>query len=59
MVHNEVWGCAETLPMIVLWLEIHGVFKRFFQLFDSITSDVTTYNVGFFKLTAHDLSNSS
>ena len=25
----------------------------------SVTSDVTTYNVGFFKPTAHDLSNSS
>ena len=57
--HSEVWGYAETLPMIVLWLEIHGVFWRFFLLFDSVTFDVTTYNVGFFKLTAHDLSNSS
>ena len=57
--HSEVWGYAETLPMIVLWLEIHGVIWRFFLLFDSVTSDVTTYNVGFFKLTAHDLSNSS
>ena len=57
--HSEVWGYAETLPMIVLWLEVHGVFWRFFLLFDSVTFDVTTYNVGFFKLTAHDLSNSS
>ena len=40
---------------IVLWLEIHGVFFRFFLLFDSVTSAVTTYNVGFFKPTAHDL----
>ena len=44
---------------IVLWLEIHGVFLGFFLLFDSVTSVVTTYNVGFFKPTAHDLSNSS
>ena len=45
--------------MIVLWLEIHGVFLRFFLLLDSVTSAVTTYNVGFFKPTVHDLSNSS
>ena len=45
--------------MIVLWLEIHGVFLRFFLLFDSVTSAVTTYNVGFFKPTAHDLSYSN
>ena len=41
--------------MIVLWLEIHGVFLRFFLLFDSVTSTVTTYNVGVLKPTAHDL----
>ena len=41
--------------MIVLWLEIHGVFLRFFLLLDA----VTTYNVGVFKPAAHDLSNSS
>ena len=40
--------------VIALWLEIHGVFLRFFLLFDSVTSAVTTYNVGFFKPTAHD-----
>ena len=40
--------------MIVLWLEIHGVFLRFFLLFDSVTSAVTTYNVGVFEPTAHD-----
>ena len=45
--------------MIVLWLEIQGVFFRFFLLFDSVTSAVTIYNVGFFKPTSHDLSNSS
>ena len=45
--------------MIVLWLEIHGVFLRFFLLFDSVTSAVTTYNVGVYKPTAHDLGNSS
>ena len=45
--------------MIVLRLEIHGIFLRFFQLFDSVTSAVTTYNVGVFKPTANDLSNSS
>ena len=45
--------------MIVLWLEIHGVFLRFFLLFDLVTSAVTTYNVGFFKPTGYDLSNSS
>ena len=44
--------------MIVLWLKIHGVFFRFFPLFDVVTSAVTTY-VGFFKPTAHDLNNSS
>ena len=41
--------------MIVFWLETHGVFLRFFQLFDSITSAVTTDRVGFFKPTAHVL----
>ena len=45
--------------MIVLWLEIHGLFLRFFLLFDSVNSAITTNNVGFFKPTAHDLSNSS
>ena len=45
--------------MIVLWLEIHGVVLIFFLLFDSVTFAVTTYNVGVFKPTAHDLSNSS
>ena len=45
--------------MIVLRLEIHGVFLRFFLLFDSVTSALTTYNVGFFKPTSNDLSNSS
>ena len=45
--------------MIVLWLEIYGVFLRFFQLFDSVTSAVTTYNVGFFKPTARDRGKSS
>ena len=45
--------------VIVLWLEIHGVFFRFFLLFGTVTSAVTTYSVGFFKPTAHDLSNSS
>ena len=46
--------------MIVLWLEVHGVFLSFFLLFDSVTSAVTTYNVGFFKASsAYDLSNSS
>ena len=45
--------------MIVLWLELHGVFLRFFLLYDSVTSGVTTNNVGVFKPTAHDLSNSS
>ena len=45
--------------MIVLWLEIHGVFLRFFLLFDSVTSAVTTYNVCVYKPTAHDLGNSS
>ena len=43
--------------MIVLCLEIHGVFSRLFPLFDSVTSAVTTYNVGFFKPNSHDLSN--
>ena len=38
--------------MIVLWLEIHGVFLRFFLLFDSVTSAAITHNVGFFKPTA-------
>ena len=45
--------------MIALWLKMHGVFLRFSLLFDSVTFAVTTYNVGFFKLTDHDLSNSS
>ena len=45
--------------IFVLWLEIHGVFLRFFLLFDSVTSAVTSYNVGFFKPTGHDLSYSS
>ena len=45
--------------MIVLWLEIHNVFLRFFVLCDSVTTAVTTYNVGVFTPTAHDLSNSS
>ena len=45
--------------MIVLWLEIHGVFLRFFLLFDLVTSAVTTYNLGFFKPTGYDLSNFS
>ena len=45
--------------MIVLWLEIHGVFFRFFLLFDTVTSAVTAYSVGFFKPTTHDLNNSS
>ena len=45
--------------MIVLWLEIHGVFFRFFLLFGTVTSAVNTYNIDFFKPTAHDLSNSS
>ena len=45
--------------MIVLWLEVHSVFLSFFLLFDSVTSAVTTYNVGVFKPTANDLSNSS
>ena len=45
--------------MIVLWLEIHGVVLIFFLLFDSVTFAVTTYNVGVFKPTTHDLSNSS
>ena len=31
----------------------------FFLLFDSVSTAVTTYNVGVFKPTAHDLSNSS
>ena len=44
--------------MIVLWLEIHGIFLRVFLLFDSVTA-ATTYYVGFFKPTAHDLGNSS
>ena len=45
--------------MIFFWLELHGIFLRFFLLFDSVTSGVTTYNVGVFKPTAHDLSNAS
>ena len=45
--------------MIVLWLEIHGVVLIFFLLFDAVTFAVTIYNVGVFKSTAHDLSNSS
>ena len=49
--HSEVWGYAETLPMIVLWLEIHGVFLRFFLLFNLVASAVTAYNVDFFKKT--------
>ena len=35
--------------MIILWLEIHCVFLRFFLSFDSVTSVVTAYNVGVFK----------
>ena len=35
------------------------VFQRFFLLFDPVNSAVTTYNVGVFKPTAHDLSNSN
>ena len=38
--------------MIVLWLEIHDVFLRFFLLFNSITFAVTTCNVGVFKKTS-------
>ena len=45
--------------MIVLCLEIHGIFLRFFLLFDLVTTAVTTYYVGVFKPTAHDRSNSS
>ena len=37
--------------MIVLWLEIHGVFFEMFLLFYSVTSAVTAYNVGVFKKT--------
>ena len=37
--------------MIVLWLEIHGVFFEIFLLFYSVTSAVTAYNVGVFKKT--------
>ena len=37
--------------MIVLWLEIHGVFLRFFLLFNSVTSAVNAYDVGVFKKT--------
>ena len=43
--------------MIVLWLEIQGVFLEFFLLFNSVTSAVTANSVGVFKLTFHDLSN--
>ena len=35
--------------MIVLWLEIHGVFFIFLLLFHSVTSAVTACNVGVFK----------
>ena len=37
--------------MIILWLEIHGVFLRFFLLFNLKTFAVTAYNVGVFKKT--------
>ena len=43
---------------IVLWLEIHDVFLRFFLLFNLATSAVTIYNGGVFKPTVHDLGNS-
>ena len=43
----------------IFWLEIHGVFLRFFLLFDSVTSATTSYNVGVFKPTDHNLNNSS
>ena len=45
--------------MVVEGLSYDGVFLRFFLLFDLVTSAVTTYNVGFFRPTAHDLSISS
>ena len=45
--------------MIVIWLEIHGVFLRFFPLFNSVTSVLTAYDVCVFKPTVYDRSNSS
>ena len=40
--------------MIVLWLEIHDVFFRYFLSFKSVTSGVTAYNVDVFKKKTRD-----
>ena len=59
----RVWTC-NFLKLFPFWLlsfhdcPLTGNF-RFFLLFDSVTSAVITYSVGFFKPTTHDLNNSS
>ena len=39
-------------------MKIHGIFLRFFLLFNSVASAVTSYNVSVFKPAVHVLSNS-
>ena len=65
---TRVWTCDFfsdffSLVILVLWLysglKYTAYFLDFFLLFNSVTSAVTAYNVGVFKPTVHDLSNSS